>query len=35
MKQNKNNQKERRFRITDLFEIDLFEIGIFNQIIKK
>lgn len=30
MKQNKNNQKERRFRI-----IGLFEIGIFNQIIKK
>lgn len=30
MKQNKNNQKERRFRITGLFEI-----GIFNQIIKK
>lgn len=30
MRQNKNNQKERRFRITGLFEI-----GIFNQIIKK
>jgi hypothetical protein len=30
MRQNKNNQKERRFRITGLFGI-----GIFNQIIKK